>query len=56
MNDIRFRTVTGVCLSFTAFFSLMGALFTIVWWPPVNPSTVLTDPRQRLASQCLKKY
>jgi len=32
MNDIRFRTVTGVCLSFTAFFSLTGALFIIVWW------------------------
>lgn len=32
MKDIRFRTVTGMILSVTAFVSLIGAVFVILWW------------------------
>jgi len=32
MNDIRIRTITAAILSVTAFLSLAGALFTILWW------------------------
>ena len=32
MNDIRFRIGTAAGLSFIAWYSIYGALFTVIWW------------------------